>query len=51
MSSLAHINYQWCVDNPKHYAGYSDSSWGINGKLFRKIFMWHMHQTMKMIWV
>ena len=29
MSTMSHINYQWCVDNPKHFAGYSDSSWGL----------------------
>ena len=29
MSSLTRINYQWCVDNPKQFAGYSDSSWGL----------------------
>ena len=29
MSTMAKINYQWCVDNSKHYVGYSDSSWGI----------------------
>lgn len=23
------INYQWCVDNPKKFAGYGDSSWGL----------------------
>ena len=29
MSAMSKINYQWCVDNPKHYKGYSDSSWGL----------------------
>lgn len=29
LKSLARINYQWCVDNPKHFKGYSDSSWGL----------------------
>ncbi len=29
LSTMAKINYQWCVDNPKHYIGYSDSSWGL----------------------
>lgn len=24
------INYQWCVDNPKGYKGYSDSCWGLS---------------------
>jgi hypothetical protein len=29
MSTMSKINYQWCVDNPKQYKGYSDSSWGL----------------------
>ncbi len=29
MSTMATINYQWCVDNPKKFVGYSDSSWGL----------------------
>ncbi|HVM87312.1 MAG TPA: glucoamylase family protein [Puia sp.] len=23
------INYQWCVDNPKHFSGYGKSNWGL----------------------
>ena len=23
------INYSWCVENPKNYKGYNDSSWGL----------------------
>ena len=23
------INYNWCVDNPKHYAGYAPNNWGL----------------------
>ncbi|MBS1933855.1 MAG: beta-glucosidase [Bacteroidetes bacterium] len=23
------INYQWCVDNPKHFAGYGKNNWGL----------------------
>ena len=23
------INYQWCVDNPKHFKGYSSNNWGL----------------------
>jgi hypothetical protein len=23
------INWQWCVRNPKHYAGYNDKCWGL----------------------
>jgi len=27
--NLALINWQWCRENPLHYAGYSDSCWGL----------------------
>ena len=23
------INYKWCVDNPKHFAGYGKNNWGL----------------------
>jgi hypothetical protein len=23
------INYKWCVDNPKHFKGYSSNNWGL----------------------
>ncbi len=23
------INYKWCVDNPKHFVGYSKNNWGL----------------------
>lgn len=29
MSTMAHINYQWCVDNPKRYKGYGADNWGL----------------------
>jgi hypothetical protein len=29
MSTMAHINYEWCVDNPKHFKGYGKDSWGL----------------------
>lgn len=29
MSTMAKINYQWCVDNPKHYKGYGENNWGL----------------------
>ncbi len=29
MSTMAKINYQWCVDNPKKYKGYGADSWGL----------------------
>jgi hypothetical protein len=28
-STQAIINYKWCVDNPKHFAGYSKNNWGL----------------------
>ena len=27
--NMSLINYQWCVDNPKKFVGYSDSCWGL----------------------
>ncbi len=41
MSSLSGINYQWCVDNPKNYAGYSDSSWGLTASYSVKFYAAH----------
>ncbi len=29
MSTMAKINYEWCVDNPKHFKGYGKDSWGL----------------------
>ena len=28
-STQAIINYKWCVDNPKHFAGYTKNNWGL----------------------
>ena len=28
-STQAIINYKWCVDNPKHFAGYGKNNWGL----------------------
>lgn len=41
MTSLAKINYQWCVDNPKQYKGYSDSSWGLTASYSVKFYAAH----------
>jgi len=41
MSNMAKINYQWCVDNPKHYKGYSDSSWGLTASYSVKFYAAH----------
>jgi hypothetical protein len=29
MSTMARINYNWCVKNPKHYYGYGKNNWGL----------------------
>ena len=29
MSTMAKINYEWCIDNPKHFKGYSKNNWGL----------------------
>lgn len=29
MSTMAKMNYEWCVDNPKKFKGYSEDSWGL----------------------
>ena len=31
--NIAKINYRYCVDNPKHFLGYSDSSWGLTASI------------------
>jgi hypothetical protein len=41
MSTMAKINYEWCVDNPKHYKGYSDSSWGLTAGYSVKFYAAH----------
>jgi hypothetical protein len=28
-STQAIINYKWCIDNPKHFSGYSKDNWGL----------------------
>jgi hypothetical protein len=28
-SIQAMINFKWCVDNPKHFAGYGENNWGL----------------------
>ncbi len=29
MSTMAKMNYEWCVDNPKKFKGYGKDSWGL----------------------
>jgi len=35
------INYQWCVDNPKHYKGYGPDSWGLTSSYSMKGYAGH----------
>lgn len=29
MNTMAKINYEWCVDNPKKFKGYGKNNWGL----------------------
>lgn len=29
LSTMAKINYEWCVDNPKQFKGYGKDNWGL----------------------
>lgn len=40
-STQAIINYKWCVDDPKHYVGYSDSNWGLTASYSVKFYAAH----------
>lgn len=40
-STQAIINYKWCVDNSKHYIGYSDSNWGLTASYSMKFYAAH----------
>jgi hypothetical protein len=35
------INYQWCVENPLNFKGYSDSSWGLTSSYSVKGYSHH----------
>ena len=35
------INYNWCVDNPLRYKGYSDSSWGLTASYSVQFYAGH----------
>lgn len=37
----AMINYQWCVDNPKHFTGYGADSWGLTSSYSVKGYSGH----------
>ncbi len=40
-STQAIINYKWCVDNSKHYIGYSDCNWGLTASYSMKFYAAH----------
>ena len=44
-TTQALINYQWCADNPLHYKGYSDSSWGLTSSYSVKGYSHHAPTT------
>lgn len=35
------INYDWCVDNPKHYKGYGPANWGLTASYSVKFYAAH----------
>lgn len=40
-TTQAMINYQWCVDNPKHFQGYGPDSWGLTSSYSVKGYAGH----------
>ncbi|WP_353135729.1 glucoamylase family protein [Pseudopedobacter sp.] len=40
-TNQALINYQWCVDNPLNYKGYSENSWGLTASYSVKGYAGH----------
>ena len=43
----AKINYQWCVDNPKHFTGYGPDSWGLTASYSVKGYSAHAPSAKK----
>ncbi len=41
VKNMARINYQWCVDNPKNFKGYSAQSWGLTSSYSVKGYAGH----------
>lgn len=41
VKNMAQINFQWCVDNPKNFAGYSAKSWGLTSSYSMKGYAGH----------
>jgi hypothetical protein len=39
--NLSLINYQWCVDNPKKYKGYSKNNWGLTASYSTNFYAAH----------
>lgn len=40
-TSLAHINYQWCVENPLGYKGYGKNNWGLTASYSTNFYSAH----------
>ncbi len=41
VKNMARINYQWCVDNPGGFSGYSAESWGLTSSYSMKGYAGH----------
>lgn len=41
VTNMARINYQWCVDNPGRFEGYSEKSWGLTSSYSVKGYSGH----------
>jgi hypothetical protein len=39
--NLSLINYQWCVNNPKKYKGYSENNWGLTASYSKESYAAH----------
>ncbi len=39
--NLSLINYQWCVNNPKKYKGYSENNWGLTASYSKDSYAAH----------
>jgi hypothetical protein len=40
-TTQARINYNWCVDNPKHFKGYGKNNWGLTASYSVKFYAAH----------
>jgi hypothetical protein len=39
--NLSLINYQWCVNNPKHFKGYGPNNWGLTASYSNQFYAAH----------